>query len=143
MLAVATGGTAIGDKSIDGAEPGIPAGSGVAIEIEGDGIVEVGGTDKLLDEAMVTVVLVVCEVGPMIGLWNQWWISGAEVSVGRVDVDDSRSAFVNCEGIVVVERKGIVVVLVVVGVDVVVVVEEEASLLSSRVMPEETRVSSM
>ena len=60
-----------------------------------------------------------------------------------VHADDSCSAFVNCEGIVVVERKGIVVVLVVVGVATVVVVGEDALLLSSRVMPEEIRVSSM
>jgi len=75
VLAVATGGTAIGDKSMDGAEPGIPAGSGVAwitgdvaIEIEGDGIVEVGGTDNLFGEPMEVVAVAVCEVGPKIGL---------------------------------------------------------------------------
>lgn len=148
--AVATGGTAIGDKSMDGAEPGIPAGSGVAwitgeftIEIDGEGIVEVGGTDKLFGEAMVAVAVVVCEVGPKIGLWNQWWISGPEVSVRGVDAGDSRSAFVNCERMAVVERKGIVVVLVVVGVVAAVVIGEETLLLSSRVMPEDIRISSM
>lgn len=77
-VAVASGGTAIGDKSKDGAEPGIPAGSGVgwitgevAMEIEGAGIVQVGGMGKLFDEDMVAVAVAVCEVGPKLGLWNQ------------------------------------------------------------------------